>query len=76
MWLWCRLAAAAPSRCLAWKPPCARGAALKRQKGRKKHSLGVELLLEESTFYYKITQKLLSYGGGITKEQNNLVYIR
>ena len=28
-WLWCRLAAAAPIRPLAWEPPYAKGAALK-----------------------------------------------
>ena len=32
LWLWCRLAAAALNRPLAWEPPCAVGAALKRQK--------------------------------------------
>ena len=34
--LWCRLAAAAPIRPLAWEPPCAAGAALKSKK--KKNS--------------------------------------
>ena len=32
LWLWCRPAAAAPIRPLAWDPPCAAGAALKRPK--------------------------------------------
>ena len=32
LWLWCRLAAIAPIRPLAWEPPDAVGAALKRQK--------------------------------------------
>ena len=31
LWLWCRPAAPAPIRPLAWEPPCAAGAALKRQ---------------------------------------------
>ena len=31
LWLWCRLAATAPIRPLAWEPPNATGAALKRQ---------------------------------------------
>ena len=31
LWLWCRTAAAAPIRPLAWEPLYARGAALKRQ---------------------------------------------
>ena len=32
LWLWCRLAAAAPSRPLAWELPYAMGVAIKRQK--------------------------------------------
>ena len=32
LWLWRRLAAAAPIRPLAWEPPYAAGATLKRQK--------------------------------------------
>ena len=34
LWLWCRPVATAPIRPLAWEPPCAAGAALK--KGEKK----------------------------------------
>ena len=39
--LWCRLTAGAPIRPLAWEPPHATGAALKRQKTKtnKKHRL-------------------------------------
>ena len=37
VWLWCGLAATAPIRPLAWKPPYAAGAALKRQKKKKKN---------------------------------------
>ena len=36
LWLWCRLAAAALIRPLAWETPHAAGAALKRQKTKKK----------------------------------------
>ena len=32
LWLWCRPAAVAPIQPLAWEPPYAVGAALKRQK--------------------------------------------
>ena len=32
LWLWCGLAAAAPIRPLAWEPPYAAGAALKKKK--------------------------------------------
>ena len=35
-WLWCRPAAVAPIRPLAWEPPNAVGMALKRQKNQKK----------------------------------------
>ena len=31
-WLWCRPAAAASIRPLAWEPPCAAGVALKKEK--------------------------------------------
>ena len=36
-WLWHRLAARAPIRTLAWEPTYVAGAALKRQKEKKKH---------------------------------------
>ena len=36
LWLWCRLVAVAPIRPLAWEPPYAAGAALKRQKTKTK----------------------------------------
>ena len=36
LWLWCRLVATALTRPLAWEPPYAAGAALKRQKTKKK----------------------------------------
>ena len=32
LWLWCRPAAGVPNRPLAWEPPYATGAALKKQK--------------------------------------------
>jgi len=32
LWLWCRPAAVAPIRLLAWEPPYAVGAALKKAK--------------------------------------------
>ena len=36
LWLWCTPAAVAPIRSLAWEPPYAVGAALKRQKTKNK----------------------------------------
>ena len=38
LWLWCRLAATAPIRSLAWKPPYAIGAAQEMAKRQKKVS--------------------------------------
>ena len=35
LWLWCRPAATAPIRHLAWEPPYTTGAALKGQKTKK-----------------------------------------
>ena len=35
-WLWCRLAAVAPIRPLAWEPPYASGVALKSKKNKNK----------------------------------------
>ena len=39
LWLWRRLAAIAPTRPLAWEPPYALAAALKRQKKKKRVQL-------------------------------------
>ena len=36
LWLWCTLAATAPIQPLAWEPPCAARADLKRQQKKKK----------------------------------------
>ena len=36
LWLWCRPAAVAPMGPLAWEPPYAMGAALKRKKETNK----------------------------------------
>ena len=42
LWLWCRPETTAPNRPLAWEPPYAMGAALKRQKKRKEKKKKVE----------------------------------
>ena len=39
LWLWRRLATGAPIEPLAWKPPCAAGAALLKKKSDMKISL-------------------------------------
>ena len=38
LWLWCRPAATAPIRPLAWEPPYATGTALEKAKRRKKNT--------------------------------------
>ena len=35
LWLWCKPAATAPVRLLAWEPPYAQGATLKKKKKKK-----------------------------------------
>ena len=47
LWLWCRLAAAAPSRPLAWEPPYAVGAALRTKKEKSNR---LEVLGQRSKF--------------------------
>ena len=39
LWLWCRQAAGAPVRLLAWEPPYALGAALEKGKKTKKKKI-------------------------------------
>ena len=43
LWLWCRLAAAAPIRTLAWEPPYVMGAALIRQKKKKRERKDMQI---------------------------------
>ena len=43
LWLWCRLAAAAPIRPLAWELPWAEGAGLKKKSEKIKNKKIVEL---------------------------------
>ena len=45
-WLWCRLAAVAPLRPLAWELPCAAGAALKKQNQTNKNSSRSSLVVQ------------------------------
>ena len=51
LWLWSRTAATAPIRLLAWEPPYAVGAALKRQKKTKKKKRKKEME-EETQFQF------------------------
>ena len=56
LWLWCRSAATAQTRPLAWEPPYAGGAALKMAKKKK------NLKRKEKTLHFNMKQtvKLLS----------------
>ena len=59
LWLWCRLAATAPIRPLAWEPPYAAEAALKMAKMTKKneeHNLRMERLIPHKSM---IDRKLI-----------------
>ena len=42
LWLWCRLAAVAQIGPLAWEPPYATGAALKKKKKRREREKKME----------------------------------
>ena len=56
LWLWCRPAAVAPVRPLAWEPPFAMGVALKRQKDQKKdglYAINANILRVGSMAFYK-----------------------
>ena len=52
LWLWCRPVAPAPNRPLVWEPPCASGAALKRQEKKLKS------VKRKMTAGYQISQSL------------------
>jgi len=66
LWLWCRLAATAPIRPLAWEPPYTTGAALekaKRQKKKKKKKKCHELLpLQLLNLFFLFTSTPVVYG--------------
>ena len=57
LWLWCMLAAIAPIRALAWEPPFASGASLKRQKtkiqktNKKTNTIWYHLYLEHNIWH-------------------------
>ena len=52
LWLWCKLAAAAPIQPLAWEPPHAVGAALK--KGQKKKEKCIEIGMKMRSLKYHL----------------------
>ena len=49
LWLWCRPAAVAPIRPLAWEPPNAKGSALNRQKTKNKQTKNVSSINKHSS---------------------------
>ena len=49
LWLWCRAAAAAPIRPLAWERPCATGAAVKSQKKKSENHCPVSITMERTS---------------------------
>ena len=50
LWLWCRLAATALMRPLAWDPPCAVGEALENAKRQKKIEIKIIDILSIQLF--------------------------
>ena len=46
LWLWCRLTAVAPIQPLAWEPPNAMSAALRKKK-KKEISVGVSTVMQQ-----------------------------
>ena len=57
LWLWCRSATVAPIRPLAWEPPYAAGAALKRQKTNKQKKKFLHMLTKKQRIQYKKSEK-------------------
>ena len=54
LWLWCRSAATAPIQPLAWEPPYAAGAALKRQKNKNKKKQKAKQKKRDTAAYNKV----------------------
>jgi len=54
LWLWCRLAAVGPIRPLAWEHPYASGAALEKDKKKKKGGTDPQKNLEEMIITLKL----------------------
>ena len=70
LWLWCRPAAAAPVRPLAWEPPYAVGEALKSQKTHTHTNISMkqsQTCTHEGFFWATHTpkKKLCPYGGQV-----------
>ena len=70
LWLWCRPAAAAPIRPLAWKLPNAMGAALERKKKKKKKKKREQVF--HNLYYGQIQLEPQSSGRETTPERRLL----
>ena len=65
LWLWCRPAATAPTGPLAWEPPYAAGAALKKKtkQNKTKKKLLPDLRGESKGFYrFSSEDRVIDYG--------------
>ena len=56
LWLWCRLAAAAPIGPLAWEPPYAMGVVLEKGKKKKDAKLVASDIWQESLLFFLFTR--------------------
>ena len=78
MWLWCRPAAAAPIQPLAWELPHVAGAALKRQKKKKKKT-GIREMVSRSlgsllSSPYKTVKTVSFLGQGLSTESSSIAF--
>ena len=73
LWLWCRPAATAPIHPLAREPPCAMGAALKRQKKKKKKKKILGFCVKEQKLRkYKLLKKQIYFLTSHSKPRSSL----
>ena len=75
LWLWCRPAAVAPIKPLAWEPPYASGAALKKKKEKtEKQKLTNELRkptnIKKKVYYECIKYLWSSRRGAVVNESD------
>ena len=61
LWLWCRFAAVALIRPLAWEPPYAVGAGLKKTKRKKKKMISNQRVLKNGVSHNKETTRKYMY---------------
>ena len=74
LWLWCRPAAVAPIRPLAWEPPYAVGAALKRQKDKRKRKediFGTDLFVATYVSQLNLTLSFIQIVKFLNRDNNH-----